>query len=105
MAAQLQQNGALLSSLSGTPARRFQQLLTLASETLLEEQVRGLLAYHHKLMEARGQIPWLMLEGDEIVLQVPPYSLREERRNSDWVNRYYLPQLRHMLNGLWGSAA
>lgn len=105
MAAQLQQNGALLSSLSGTPARRFQQLLTLASETLLEEQVRGLLAYHHKLMEARGQFPWLMLEGDEIVLQVPPYSLREERRNSDWVNRYYLPQFRHMLNGLWGSAA
>lgn len=104
-ATQLLENDVFLSSLSGTPARRFQQLLALASMPLLEDQVRGLLDYHHKLMETRGQFPWLILEGDEILLQVPPYSLREDRQNSDWVNRYYLPQFRHLLNGLWGHAA
>ncbi|STD16751.1 Uncharacterised protein [Cronobacter sakazakii] len=104
-ATQLLENDVLLSSLSGTPDRRFRQLLALASMPSLEDQVRGLLDYHHRLMEARGQFPWLVLEGDEILLQVPPYSLREERQNSDWVNRYYLPQFRHLLNGLWGHAA
>ena len=104
-AAQLLENDVLLSSLSGTPARRFQQLLALACMPSLEDQVRGLLDYHHKIMETRGQFPWLLLEGDDILLQVPPCSLREDRQNSDWVNRYYLPQFRHLLNGLWGHSA
>ena len=104
-AAQLLENDVLLSSLSGTPARRFQQLLALACMPSLEDQVRGLLDYHHKIMESRGQFPWLLLEGDDILLQVPPCSLREDRQNSDWVNRYYLPQFRHLLNGLWGHSA
>ncbi|PWW00626.1 hypothetical protein [Mangrovibacter plantisponsor] len=104
-AAQLLENDVLLSSLSGTPDRRFRQLLALASMPSLEDQVRGLLDYHHKIMETRGQFPWLMLEGDDILLQVPPCSLREDRQNSDWVNRYYLPQFRHLLNGLWGHSA
>lgn len=105
LAMRLQQNRALLDSLKGTPAKRFQQLLSLANVPHLEDQVHGLLAYHNQLMATRGQFPWLTLEGNEIVLQVPPYSLREKRKNSDWVNRYYLPQFRHMLNGLWGSMA
>lgn len=104
-AAQLLENDVLLSSLSGTPARRFQQLLALACIPSLEDQVRGLLDYHHKIMESRGQFPWLLLEGDDILLQVPPCSLREDRQNSAWVNRYYLPQFRHLLNGLWGHSA
>lgn len=105
LAVKLQQNSALLASLTGTPAKRFQKLLMLASAPYLEEQVHGLLAYHHQLMATRGQFPWLTLESDEILLQVPPYSLREDRQNSDWVNRYYLPQFRNMLNGLWGNMA
>ena len=104
-AAQLLENDVLLSSLSSTPARRFQQLLALACMPSLEDQVRGLLDYHHKIMESRGQFPWLLLEGDDILLQVPPCSLREDRQNSAWVNRYYLPQFRHLLNGLWGHSA
>lgn len=105
LAAKLQQDNGLLASLTGTPARRFQQLLTLASAPELEEQVRGLLAYHQALMATRGQFPWLILEGDNISLQVPPLQLNAERTKSDWVNRYYLPQFRHLLRGLWGNAA
>lgn len=105
LASRLQKNSALLASLTGTPARRFQQLLTLASEPLLKDQVRGLLTYHNTLMAARGQLPWLTLEGESISLQVSPSPLNEERQNSDWVNHYYLPQFRHLLNGLWGNAA
>lgn len=105
LAAKLQQDNELLASLSGTPAWRFQQLLTLASAPKLEEQVRGLLAYHQALMAARGQFPWLILEGDNLSLQVPPLQLDAERTKSDWVNRYYLPQFRHLLSGLWGNAA
>lgn len=105
LAAKLQQDTGLLASLSGTPAWRFQQLLTLASAPELEEQVRGLLVYHQTLMATRGQFPWLILEGDSISLQVPPLSPDAKRTKSDWVNRYYLPQFRHLLSGLWGSAA
>ena len=99
-AAQLLENDVLLSSLSGTPATRFQQLLALACMPSLEDQFRGLLDYHHKIMESRGQFPWLLLEGDDILLQVPPCSLREDRHNTAWVNSYYLPQFRHLLNCL-----
>jgi len=105
MAVQLQQNDELLSSLSGTPAKRFQQLLTVACAPLLEDQVHGLLGYHNTLMATRGQYPWLTLEGESILLQVPPSAIDEKRQNTDWVNRYYLPQFRHMLNGLWGNVA
>lgn len=105
LAAQIQQNNALLSSLSGTPAWRFQRLLALASAPTLEQQVQGLLAYHRDLMEARGQFPWLVLEGENIVLHIPPQTFDEKRQNDDWVNHYYLPQFRHLLKGLWGTAA
>lgn len=105
IAAQLQTNSDLIDSLSGTPKRRFQHLLKLASVPTLAAQVRGLLEYHRDLMATRGQFPWLTLEGESIVLQVPPATMDEGRQNSDWVNRYYLPQFRHLLNGLWGNEA
>lgn len=105
LALTLQQNSALLASLMGTPARRFQQLLMLASAPFLEDQVRGLLEYHNTLMATRGQFPWLTLEGDNILLHVPPSAIKEKRKNTDWMNRYYLPQFRHMLKGLWGNMA
>ncbi|MBE0115903.1 hypothetical protein FOT85_29695 [Klebsiella michiganensis] len=101
----LERNNELVASLSGTPNRRFRQLLALASGPSLEEQVRGLLAYHSGLMEARGQFPWLMLEGNIISLQTPPVAIDQERKSSDWVNHYYIPQFRHLLDGLWGDEA
>lgn len=99
----LERNNELVASLSGTPNRRFRQLLALASGPSLEAQVRGLLAYHRGLMEARGQFPWIMFEGNIISLQTPPVAIDLERKSSDWVNHYYIPQFRHLLNGLWGG--
>lgn len=104
-AAQLQSNTQLIDSLSSTPKRRFQHFLRLASAPTLKLQVHGLLAYHSELMATRGQFPWLTLEGERILLQVPPATVDVNRQSSDWVNRYYLPQFRHLLNGLWGNAA
>lgn len=105
MAAQLYSNNALLDSLSGTPKARFLSLLRLATAPGLDAQVEGLLKYHNDLMAARGQFPWLTLTGETLMLQVPPAMLDGDRQNSDWVNRYYLPQFRHLLDGLWGNAA
>lgn len=105
MAAELCANNALLDSLSGTPKARFLSLLRLATAPGLDAQVEGLLRYHNDLMAARGQFPWLTLTGDSLSLQVPPATLDADRQNSDWVNRYYLPQFRHLLDGLWGNAA
>ncbi|WP_437891439.1 hypothetical protein [Phytobacter sp. V91] len=105
LAAQLQSNRALLDSLSGTPKARFEHLLRLAAVHTLDGQVQGLLNYHCELMAMRGQFPWLTLVNDKLTLQVPPATLDENRQNSDWVNNYYLPHFRHLLNGLWGNAA
>jgi len=105
LAARLQSNAPLLDSLSGTPNARFAHLLRLAAVPTLNGQVEGLLNYHCELMAMRGQFPWLTLVSDKLTLQVPPATLDEKRQNSDWVNNYYLPQFRHLLNGLWGNAA
>lgn len=103
-AAQLLENDVLLSSLSGTPARRFQQLLALACMPSLEDQVRGLLDYHHKIMESRGSSRGSCLKV--MIFCCRYHHVRyADRQNSDWVNRYYLPQFRHLLNGLWGHSA
>ena len=105
LAAQLQSNASLLDSLSGTPKARFEHLLRVAALPTLDEQVQGLLNYHGELMAMRGQFPWLTLGSDKLSLEVPPATLDDRRQNADWVNHYYLPQFRHLLNGLRGNAA
>lgn len=105
MAAQLQADSQLADSLSGTPKKRFQHLLRLASASTLKEQVHGLLEYHNELMAMRGQFSWLAMEGECILLQVPPATIDVSRHKRGWVNNYYLPQFRHMLKGLWGNTA
>lgn len=103
LSAKLAQNADLVASLSGTPGKRFRQLLELASRPSLEEQVRGLLNYHNELMEIRGQFPWLGLDGDTLTLQTSPAIIDRERKSGDWVNHYYIPQFRNLLDGLWGD--
>lgn len=103
LAAKLLDNRLLQQSLTGTPAGRFRQLLELALKPTLEEQVKGLLTYHNGIMASRGQFPWITLAGENLSLQVSPYTMPEDRQNGDWVNHYYLPQFRHMLHGLWGK--
>ena len=102
LAEKLQSNLALVNSLEGTPAYRFQQLLELAMKPKLEDQVKGLLNYHNKIMGNRGQYPWVTLTDDNLLLQVAPSDLSKERENNSWVNSYYIYQFRHLLKGLWG---
>lgn len=102
------ENDAMFRVLSPTALARLSQLLELASTASVQDQIRRLLTYHENVMERRGQSPWLVLrEGSELKLHVRPRHVpsREERPAGSWINEYYIPQFRNLINGLQGFVA
>lgn len=97
---------AMREQVSGTAAERLTELLALASCNSVQ-QVERLLKYHEKVMEARGQSPWLrLLNGSQLKIDVRirPLPAKEDRPVGAWVHQYYVPQFRHLLSGLRGLA-
>lgn len=92
----------LLPALSGTAHTRLARLLNVAQAPSVAEQAIELLKYHEYVMQSRGQLPLITLTGETLTLQVPVRALQDGRQNDGWVNDYYIPQFRHMLQGLWG---
>ncbi|VVD78220.1 hypothetical protein PCO31110_00987 [Pandoraea communis] len=91
----------------GTAAERLKDLLDLSNETEIRQQSERLLRYHSKIMEDRGQSPWLRLLNDEqlkIDVRTRELPEKEDRRVETWVNHYYVPQFRHFLSGFRGNA-
>lgn len=105
-AAPIETNTVMQAQASGTASARFGELLALARSTNIQLQMEGLLQYHDKVMQARGQSPWLrLLGGDQLKVDVGIRQLpaKDTRRVGDWVHHYYLPQFRHLLSGLRGG--
>jgi hypothetical protein len=101
-------NEAMFNVLSPTARARLNSLLELACVTSVPEQIRKLLTYHEKVMERRGQSPWLMLrKGTVLKLNVRPRHVpsRKERPIGSWYHEYYIPQFRNLINGLQGGVA
>lgn len=107
LAAPIATNSAMREQLVGTGAERLNDLLDLSNETETRQQSERLLMYHNKIMEARGQSPWLRLLNDgqlKIDVRTRELPKKEDRRIGTWVNHYYIPQFRHLLSGLWGNS-
>lgn len=97
----------LTTQAKGTPAERLQTLLRIAREPDTKGQARKLLEYHSNIMEVRGQSPWLRLvTGGKLKVDVRRREAPEAdtRPVGAWVHHYYIPQFRHLLSGLRGSA-
>lgn len=107
-AAPIETNTAMLAQASGTASGRLGELLALALAhgKNIEQQMEGLLQYHEKVMQARGQSPWLrLLGGNQIKVDVRIRQLpaKDDRPVGAWVHHYYLPQFRRLLSGLRGD--
>lgn len=102
----IEKNIALQAQASGTASTRLSELLKLAGVENIEQQMKGLLQYHEKVMQARGQSPWLrLLGGNQLKVDVRIRNLpaKEDRPIGHWVHHYYLPQFRNLLSGLRGG--
>ena len=93
----------LLAALSGTAQTRLVRLLAVAQTPTFAGQVAALLDYHQFVMQSRGQLPWMTLCDETLTLQVPTRALRTDSYRDGWVNGYYIPQFRHLLQDLWGA--
>lgn len=102
----IEMHTAMRARISGTAAGRLGELLALAHGTDIQHQMESLLRYHDKVMQARGQSPWLRLLGGKqlkIDVRIRQLPTQDERPLGDWVHHYYLPQFRHLLSGLRGG--
>lgn len=98
---------AMRAQVSGTAAERLTELLALARGNGVQQQAELLLKYHEKLMEARGQSPWLRLLNDrqlKVDVRIRPLPTKQDRPVGAWVHQYYVPQFRHLLSGMRGLA-
>lgn len=92
---------------SGMAAERLAELLALVREKSVRQQVERLLKYHEKVMETRGQSPWLrLLNGSQLKIDVRtrPLPTKAIRPVGSWVHQYYVPQFRNLLSGMRGLA-
>lgn len=99
---------AMRKQIAGTASARLADLTELACAPTLQLQMKGLLKYHGKIMESRGQSPWLRLLNDEslkIDVRARELPHPENRPVGDWVHQYYIPQFRLLLSGLRGMEA
>ena len=107
LAGPIEAHASLRAQASGTAADRLKELLALARGTDARGQAEQLIAYHDKVMAARGQSSWLrLLDGGRLKVDVGTRALPEpeERPVGRWVHDYYVPQFRHFLSGLRGQA-
>lgn len=107
LAEPIESDAAMRAQVSGTAAERLTELLALARGNSVQQQVERLLKYHEKVMEARGQSPWLrLLNGSQLKIDVRtrPLPAKEDRPVGAWVHQYYVPQFRHLLSGMRGLA-
>lgn len=105
-AAQIEMNAAMQTQASGTASVRLSELISLACTTNIEQQMIGLLQYHEKVMQARGQSPWLRLLGGnqlKVDVRIRQLPVKDDRPVDTWVHHYYLPQFRNLLSGMWGG--
>lgn len=105
-AAPIETNTVMQSKVSGTASGRLGELLALARGTNIQQQMEGLLQYHDKVMQARGQSPWLRLPGGKqlkVDVRISQLPAKDTRSVGAWVHHYYLPQFRHLLSGLRGG--
>ena len=106
-AASIETNTAIQAQASGTASVRLSELLALARVKNIEQQMEGLLHYHEKVMQARGQSPWLRLLGGnqlKVDVRIRQLPAKDDRPIGAWVHHYYLPQFRNLLSGLRGCA-
>lgn len=107
LAEPIEANVAMREQVSGTAAERLTELLAVARGNSVQQQVKCLLKYHERIMNARGQSPWLrLLNGSQLKIDVRirPLPTKEERPVGVWVHQYYVPQFRHLLSGMRGLA-
>lgn len=105
LAKPIEGDAEMRAQVSGTAAERLTELLALARANSVQEQVERLLRYHEKVMEARGQSPWLrLLNGNQLKVDVRirPLPAKQDRPVGAWVHHYYVPQFRHLLSGMRG---
>lgn len=107
LAAPIKGDAEMRAQVSGTAAGRLTELLALACGNSVQHQVERLLKYHEKVMEARGQSPWLrLLNGSmlKVDVRIRPLPAEGDRLVGAWVHQYYVPQFRHLLSGMRGLA-
>lgn len=105
-AARIQGNVDQLQTLQGTARRRLQQLLDVAANERVEEQLVGLLQYHSHVMKSRGQLRWVEAKGgDEIRVygRTEPLPNAEKFPPGSWVNSYYIYQFYNLVAGYQGG--
>lgn len=107
LAEPIEGDAAMRAQVSGTAAERLSELLALARGNNVQQQVVLLLKYHEKVMETRGQSPWLrLLNGSQLKvdMRIRPLPAKQDRPVGAWVHHYYVPQFRHLLSGMRGLA-
>jgi hypothetical protein len=100
------ENPDLKKVLSGTALWRINKLLELSNCTTLGAQIDLLLGYHSKVMEGRGQLPWLCIDGSGLVkVHTRPSILPEVDYwpKGGWFNNYYIPQYKSLVYGYQGG--
>lgn len=94
----------LIQKLGGTAKVRFYELLKLAQTKSLTEQIEHLLTYHKKIMDARGQHPWVTLdENNNLKVHIRTTSLDNWQAKGIWYHNYYLPEFQSLVRGFQGE--
>jgi hypothetical protein len=103
LARQVEAHAHLAPVKGSEAARRIEKLRQVANSGGLDLQVRSLGEYHRKVLESRGQLPWLVVEENGVI-KVNARTLPRPEPNSrplgGWHNEYYLPQFRSFVSGL-----
>ena len=106
LAQPIEANTIMRAQVAERAAGRLSELLALARRTTVQHQMEGLLQYHDKVMQARGQSSWLRLLGGQqlkVDVRVRQLPAKDDRPLGTWVHQYYLPQFRNLLSGFRGD--
>lgn len=107
LAETVQAQTEIKSALTGTALTRYQKLMGMAQQASLEDQLRALLDYHAQVMKQRSQLPWVAIKGGDLKVAARTSSLpvKTDRPIGCWVNNYYIPQFKNLVDGFYGSAS
>jgi hypothetical protein len=91
--------------LSETGRKRLDTLVQLGDAVTLDAQIHLLFDYHTKVMDSRGQGPWLAIDANEnikVFTGRAPAPDEADCPEGYWTHHYYIPQFINLIRGFQG---
>jgi hypothetical protein len=104
LAKRVKEDSEIKKPLGSLGRSRLESLLQIQQCNTFKAIIRKLIKYHNKIMDNRGQVPWVTINESGVIKCRIRTRKKPDRKFGEWVHGYYIPQFKNLIDGLEGNS-